>query len=469
MQMPSIPATDSSLRTPKFARACAGCRPDLRGAAGPRNRDDGRQDPGQARRWRRPGCRYCRISRSAVNGGGRDAAHRASEPRRRFSGVGEGRLRRRWARHAAGPRGRLNWRSAVTAAQREAASVVRRRHGVRRAIRRAGASRRGADPRGRTRQGRRTLASGTAPCSAATRSSSRRARLRSSTTPCARRSGAAAVAAGRAVGYVGARHGRVRRGPRRPVLLPGDEHPASGRAPGNRAGHRAGSRPAAAAGRRGSAAYRPRLTRRRLAWPRDRGAPLCRRRGRLDSCLRPAVLHGFSVPESPGVRVDAGVAVRIGRQLALRLAAGQGDRARIVPGGSLPSSGPDAVVIPTYTEWQRTVSCSLLCCARATTRPATSTSTIWPATMRSSSCDLRGSPEADRIHALVAALADQAERRGQRARAGGRSVGMAQCPQRTAVDGLHGWRCGLPSRLPIHSRRPEGRHGEPGVLRATSR
>jgi acetyl/propionyl-CoA carboxylase alpha subunit len=99
------------------------------------------------------------------------------------------------------------------------------------------------------------------------------------------------------------------------------------------------------------------------------------------------VLHGFSVPESPGVRVDAGVAVgsRVSSHydslLAKVIAHASSRRKPAV-------FWPGRCLIPTYTEWQRTVRCSLLCCVHATTRPATSTSTIWPATMRSSSCDL---------------------------------------------------------------------------------
>ena len=69
------------------------------------------------------------------------------------------------------------------------------------------------------------------------------------------RMGAAAVASPRACGYVGA--GTVEfiaDGTTRRVLLPRDEHAAAGRAPGDRAGHGARPRRAAAARRRGRAA-----------------------------------------------------------------------------------------------------------------------------------------------------------------------------------------------------------------------
>ena len=85
-----------------------------------------------------------------------------------------------------------------------------------------------------------------------------------------------------AVGYESA--GTVRVPPRRPrrVLLPRDEHPPPGRAPGHRAGHRPRPRrrPAPDRGRRAArASSRRDVTAER---PRDRGPPLRRgRRGRL--------------------------------------------------------------------------------------------------------------------------------------------------------------------------------------------
>ena len=94
----------------------------------------------------------------------------------------------------------------------------------------------------------------------------------------------AAVALAREVGYVNA--GTVEfLVDRRRVLLPGDEHPAAGRAPGHRGGHRARPRRAAARRRGGPAAARSRQddvactgTRsRRGSTPRTRTPASCRR------------------------------------------------------------------------------------------------------------------------------------------------------------------------------------------------
>ena len=68
--------------------------------------------------------------------------------------------------------------------------------------------------------------------------------------------GQAAVEAAKAVGYVGAGTVEFIAASRRPLLLHGDEHPAAGRAPGDRDDHRARSRRVAAARRRGRAACR---------------------------------------------------------------------------------------------------------------------------------------------------------------------------------------------------------------------
>ena len=65
---------------------------------------------------------------------------------------------------------------------------------------------------------------------------------------------AAAVAAGWAIGYTGAGTVEFVLDRDGALLLPGDEHPAAGRAPGHRGGHRPGPGGAAAADRRGRAA-----------------------------------------------------------------------------------------------------------------------------------------------------------------------------------------------------------------------
>ncbi len=111
--------------------------------------------------------------------------------------------------------------------------------------------------------------------------------------------GEAAVAAARAIGYVGAGHRRVhRRGfvrARRRVLLHGDEYAAAGRAPGHRDGHRRGPRGVAVACRVGrTAAEAP--GRACAVGPRDRSAHL--RRG--------------SRPRLPAVDRDARAPARAG-------------------------------------------------------------------------------------------------------------------------------------------------------------
>jgi len=112
---------------------------------------------------------------------------------------------------------------------------------------------------------------------------------------CAQRMGAAAVAAAKAVDYVGA--GTVEfiaeqtggtSAPTDAVLLHGDEHPPAGRAPGDRGHHRRWTWSS------GSCAW-PAASRCRCEqgesgdpWPRDRGAHLRRKPGQAASCPPPA-------------------------------------------------------------------------------------------------------------------------------------------------------------------------------------
>ena len=122
--------------------------------------------------------------------------------------------------------------------------------------------------------------------------------------------GEAAVAAARAVGYVGA--GTVEFIVRtRRLLFHGDEHAAPGRASGDRGGDRARSRRMAAAGRRRREAAAGPAGPDRALRACDRGAALCRRPGaRLSAGDRE--LHGLRLPPAEMARVDTGV--RAGRR-----------------------------------------------------------------------------------------------------------------------------------------------------------
>ena len=101
------------------------------------------------------------------------------------------------------------------------------------------------------------------------------------------------------------RHRRVPL-PGRRVLLPRDEHPAPGRAPGHRAGHRPRPRRVAAAGGVGRAA---RLHPGGCVEHRARHRGPHQRRGPGRGCLHPVSGHhhpDWSPPGGPGVRLDAG-------------------------------------------------------------------------------------------------------------------------------------------------------------------
>ena len=107
------------------------------------------------------------------------------------------------------------------------------------------------------------------------------------------------------------------------VLLHGDEHPAAGRAPGHRAGHRARPGRVAAADRRGGAAD-GRAGRRRPDRSRDRGARL--RRGpvaRLPAVRRHRARCSTSRPAT-GIRVDSSLAAGLDDRVRLRPDARQG-------------------------------------------------------------------------------------------------------------------------------------------------
>ena len=125
----------------------------------------------------------------------------------------------------------------------------------------------------------------------------------------------AAGAAGRAVGYAGAGTVEFLLDDGRRVLLPGDEHPAAGRAPGHRVHHRPRPGRAAAAASPTAAAARSTATP-PTARARDRGAALRRGPGRRTGSRRPAPCTASRCPASTassarcrraGIRLDSGV------------------------------------------------------------------------------------------------------------------------------------------------------------------
>ena len=128
---------------------------------------------------------------------------------------------------------------------------------------------------------RSASASASARSSAATRRSSRRRPRRASTPSSASGSGAAAVAAAEAVGYVGAGTVEFLLDADGELLLPRDEHPAAGRAPGDRDGPRAStSSPSSCGSPPASRCRRARHASRVDPRPRDRGPALRRGPGR---------------------------------------------------------------------------------------------------------------------------------------------------------------------------------------------
>ena len=82
------------------------------------------------------------------------------------------------------------------------------------------------------------------------------------------------------------------------------------------------------------------------------------------------VLHRFAIPAAPGVRVEAGVRRRVGGQPALRRDAGQGDRARPHPRRRGQAPGPRARRPPRSTASPPTATCWWPSCASRTSWPA---------------------------------------------------------------------------------------------------
>ena len=296
-------------REHRVRRRLRGGRDHLRRPAGAGDRGHGRQDPRQAdrRRGRRPG--RARVGRDRALGRRAGAGRRAG----RLPGADQA-VGRRWREgHARGAPGRRPRRRRGLGPAR-GARRVRRRHPARRtpghdspAHRDPGAGRRARqrDPPRRAR----VLAAAPAP------EDRRGGAVAAADAPAARGHGRRRLRGGPGLRLHRGGHRRVhRRGRlrggwgRTRLVLHGDEHPAAGRAPGHRGGHRARPRGAAAAGGGGGAAAAD-AGRRRPARARDRGPGLRRRTlsaGFLPTGGRVLALH--EPRDLPGVRVDSGIA-----------------------------------------------------------------------------------------------------------------------------------------------------------------
>ncbi len=145
----------------------------------------------------------------------------------------------------------------------------------------------------------------------------------------------AAVSLAAEIGYVGRGHRGVH-GRRRRVLLPGDEHPAAGGAPGHRGDHRPGSGRVADPGGGGGVAAEQ-SGRGRAQRARDRSAAV--RRGSRE---RLPAQHRHAAGLRPRARGGSGrhrLRGRRHRDRGLRPDAGQGDRARRYPAGGCGQAG----------------------------------------------------------------------------------------------------------------------------------
>ena len=227
----------------------------------------------------------------------------------------------------------------------------------------------------------------------------------------------AARLAAEAIGYTGAGTVEFMADDRRRLLLPRDEHPPAGRAPGHRGDHRPRPGRAAAAGRR----RRPLWTRNRL--PR---ADIRSRRGSTPripprtGSRRPGPIHRFEVPTT---LTEFGLLGRGRRARRLRRRRRVGrcrcSTTRCWPrssptrrrAGRPPRSWPTRWPAPGCTASRPTATCWSTCCGirRSSTAPPTrrsSTPTDWPSWPRP-----LADPSATALSALAAALADAAENR----------------------------------------------------------
>ena len=215
-------------------------------------------------------------------------------------------------------------------------------------------------------------ASASARSSAGTRRSSRRRPRRSSSASTACASGCSTPrAAAVKVDRLRRRgHRRVPGRRRGPVLLPRDEHPAAGRAPGHRVHDR--PRPGRAADCTSPSGGRLARIRRRRAATRSRPGSTPRTRPR-DWQPQSGALHRFAVP---GVSAEFAAGDgsgrrparqrrrrRLGRRRALRPDAGQGDRLGPARDAVRRPCSPTRSPRRASTAWSPTATCWSTCCA----------------------------------------------------------------------------------------------------------
>ena len=246
------------------------------------------------------------------------------------------------------------------------------------------------------------------------------------------------------------------------LLLPGDEHPAAGRAPGHRAGHR--PRPGRAAARRSprGTPLPAEVTAAADHRPRDRG-PAVRRgpRRRLPARDRDRAPVRRS-PASAGVRVDAGVARRLGGEPRTTTRCWPRSSRTARPGTRPPAAGAPLWRRPASTGSPPTGTCSSGCCASPSFR-AGEIDTGYLDRHDPAKLAAPPGPELVALHSAAAALASQARRRTGAAGAAGRSrPAGATCPARTrwpaTPAGASRSRCGTGSGGPGCRSRWTGRH-----------